>query len=360
MLLLSLEIENFRNLARLALTCAEGLNLIVGANASGKTSLLEAVYFLGRGRSFRTRQARELIRHGESAFRLVAAVSESSQSRRVIVGVERNQQDLTIHIDGRPTDSLAELAGQTPLLLLDPNSHRLLEGGPEQRRRFMDWGLFHAEPGFWTIWKRYGAALRNRNAALKTQASNRALDAWDQELAATAAPLSELREAFCRALQGVLSPLARETLGEVAVEVDYRSGWPREAVSSVVEVLRAGREQDRRLGYTQIGAQRADFILKADGGPAMERLSRGQRKLLVIALVLAQARLYQERRGGSCILLIDDLPAELDQRHRRRVMRCLAGSGCQLFVTAIEPDLLDASLWRDARIIALENGALAP
>ncbi len=359
MLILSLEVENFRNLARLALSCAAGLNLILGANACGKTSLLEALYFVGRARSFRSRQARELIRYGEAAFHLVAAVGEGPQARRVMVGIQRSPQELTVRLDGRAADSLAELAAQTPLLLLDPNSHRLLEGGPEQRRRFMDWGLFHTEPAFWMTWKRYGAALRNRNAALKAQAPNRTLEAWDQELAAAAIPLSELRKAFCDALEGVLRPLISQTLGKVAVTLDYRSGWPQKGAQSLLTLLRASREQDRRLGYTQVGAQRADFTLKAGGGPVTERLSRGQRKLLVIALVLAQARLHQERRGSPCILLIDDLPAELDRWHREQVMRCLAGSGCQLFVTALERGLLDSSLWSDVQVIGLDNGGLA-
>src|SRR5512144_2654127 len=155
MLIFSLEIDNFRNLQRLALSCSPGLNLIVGPNASGKTSLLEALYFLGRARSFRTRQVRELIRHGEAAFRLVATLGETPESRQIVVGLERNRQNLIIRIDGETADSVAQLARQTPVLLLTANSHRLLEEGPRQRRRFLDWGLFHTEAAFWPAWKRY-------------------------------------------------------------------------------------------------------------------------------------------------------------------------------------------------------------
>ena len=221
----SLDIAGFRNLRQVSLNCAPGLNLLIGPNASGKTSLLEALYVLGRGRSFRTRQPRELIQTGATAFRIVATMRDG-ESRRFPVGIERNARELTARIGGAPTRSLAELARQAPVLLLNPDSHRLLEDGPKQRRRFMDWGLFHAEPGFLDAWRRYDIALRHRNAALRTQAVDRVVDAWDGELAAAAARLDPWRESFCKALGGVLRPLAEVTLGEVAVEVDYRRGWP--------------------------------------------------------------------------------------------------------------------------------------
>ena len=191
----SLDIAGFRNLRQVSLNCAPGLNLLIGPNASGKTSLLEALYVLGRGRSFRTRQPRELIQTGATAFRIVATMRDG-ESRRFPVGIERNARELTARIGGAPTRSLAELARQAPVLLLNPDSHRLLEDGPKQRRRFMDWGLFHAEPGFLDAWRRYDIALRHRNAALRTQSVDRVVDAWDGELAAAAARLDPWRESF--------------------------------------------------------------------------------------------------------------------------------------------------------------------
>jgi DNA replication and repair protein RecF len=358
MQILSLEIINFRNLQQLTWSCSPGLNLIGGPNASGKTSLLEALYFLGRARSFRTRQARELIRHGETAFRLVATLSEGEAGQRVVVGVQCSSRELTLRIDGTPVHSLAQLARQVPVLLLNPNSHRLLEDGPHQRRRFMDWGLFHTDPAFWAAWKRYAAALRNRNAALRANSPNRAMDAWDQELVAAAVPLGQLRNTFCEALESVLRPLITETLGRVAPQVNYRPGWPQEGNQDLLELLRHKREQDRRLGYTQLGPQRADFKIRLEDGSGAEHLSRGQQKLLVIALILAQASLYRANRGSPCILLIDDLPAELDRIHRERVMHCLAGMESQLFVTAIESGLLDTVRWPGAQVLLLNQGGV--
>lgn len=359
MRVVSLDIAGFRNLEPVGLRCAPGANLLIGPNASGKTSLLEAVYFLGRGRSFRARQPRELIQTGATAFRVAAMVADG-QGRRIPLGVERDARELTVRVGGAPTRSLAELARQTPVLLLNPDSHRLLEDGPKQRRRFMDWGLFHAEPGFLDAWRRYDGALRHRNAALRTRAADRVVDAWDGELAATAARLDRFRETFCEALGAVLRPLSEATLGWDGVRVDYRRGWPLGPPErDFASWLRGGRDQDRQQGHTRLGPHRADFAVRAARPPA-EALSRGQQKLLVIALVLAQAELYRRRVGDACILLIDDLPAELDPENRARVVRTLAELDAQLFVTAIEPGLLEVAPWREARVFQLARGRIAP
>ncbi len=354
MMVISLEIDNFRNLQKAKLSCSPGLNLILGENASGKTSLLEALYYLGRARSFRTRRPQELIYTGQNDFRIVAMMSESEGGRIVPVGIQHSAQSFSARIDGSPARSLAQLALQVPVLLLNPDSHRLLEGGPQQRRRFMDWGLFHRGDGFLTAWKRYGVALRNRNAALRSRLADRGIDAWDQELVLAAATLDPMRNTFCKALEEALAPLIEATLGRVALKVDYRRGWTQE--QDLLDLLRASRNQDKRYGHTRVGPHRADFVVKVDGRAASEHLSRGQQKLLVIALVLAQACLYRIHKDQPCILLVDDLPAELDNRHRDKVMACLAGLDLQLFITAIEEGLLDTSLWQAARVLRMDQG----
>jgi DNA replication and repair protein RecF len=341
-----LEIVNFRNLRKAVLQCSPNLNLIVGGNASGKTSVLEALYFLGRARSFRTRRVGELIHHDETAFQIVATVNNGKDGRSFPVGVRRSNQELSARVDGMPARSLADLAAQVPVLLLNPNSHRLLEGGPQQRRRFMDWGLFHTTDVFVELWRRYKNILRNRNAALRTGFPDRAMDAWDQELVSASIALDSHRKTFCEALEGTLKAFLERTLG-VCPHINYRRGWAQGQDQDLLQLLRDGRDQDRRYGYTRFGAHRADFQIKLAGRPAPEYLSRGQQKLLVIALILAQAELFQKQRDQSCILLIDDLPAELDVTHRIRVMECLATLDSQLFITAIEAAMLNTTVWKD-------------
>lgn len=352
MVVSSLQIDNFRNLRKLSLPCSAGINLVIGENASGKTSLLEALYFLGRARSFRTNQIRELIHISEASFRIVASMIEDQ--RRIPVGIERSIQDLSARIDGVPARSLAELASHMPVLLLNLNSHQLLEGGPQQRRRFMDWGLFHIEQEFLDTWRDYGTALRHRNAALRTHSTNRSIDAWDRELVRAAETLDRLRRTFCRSLESTLSPLTTMMLGDMSLTMEYHRGWPQN--QKLMESLRSGREQDCKYGFTRPGPHRADFVLRINGRTVSESLSRGQQKLLIIALVLAQARLYQLHQGRPCILLIDDLPAELDHRHRAKAMACLAEVDAQLFITAIEAESLDIRAWSSQQVLKLDRG----
>lgn len=354
MVVSSLQIDNFRNLRKLSLACSSGINLIIGENASGKTSLLEALYFLGRARSFRTNQIRELIQLPEASFRIVATMTEGE--RRLPVGIERGIQDFTARIDGVPARSLAELVSYVPVLLLNLDSHQLLEGGPQQRRRFMDWGLFHTEQEFLDAWKSYGTALRNRNAALRTYSTDRSIDAWDRELVRAAETLDRLRRTFCRSLEATVMPLATLMLGDMSLTVDYHRGWSQN--QGLMESLHNSREQDCKYGFTRPGPHRADFVLRINARSVSESLSRGQQKLLIIALVLAQARLYQRHQGRPCILLIDDLPAELDRRHRAKAMACLAEIDAQLFITAIEAGSLDMTDWSSQQIFKLDRGRL--
>ncbi len=357
MLISSFDIRNFRNLKKVFKQCSPGLNLIVGENASGKTSVLEALYFLGRARSFRTRRLRELIRGDETTFRLVAVMTERVGERSVVVGIERGVRETVARIGGNPVGSLAELANQVPVLLLNPESHRLLSDGPKQRRRFIDWGLFHGDASFIQIWRRYGAALRHRNAALRAHTNRRSMDAWDGELAQAAVILDSMRRRFCETLQEALTPFAGMLLGGVRASVNYARGWSQG--QDFRATLASSREQDRKLGYTYHGPHRADFTVKLDDRISAEWLSRGQQKLLIAALILAQAELYRSRKRSPCILLIDDLPSELDRTHRDRLLNCLARMDVQVFVTAIEAEALDTAPWPDKQIFSIANGSIS-
>lgn len=361
MRVLSLDLAGWRNLRPQRIEAAPRLNMLLGANAAGKTSVLEALYVLGRGRSFRARQPKELIQIGENSLRIVAKLRESD-GQDITLGMERTAHQLTLRVGGAPTRSLAALARYIPVLLLNADSHALLSGGAQLRRRFMDWGLFHSEPGFLDAWRRYESALRNRNAALRSAAFSRMVDAWDQELATAAQLLDPWRAAFCTALEATLERLVQTTLGTALgmVRIIYRRGWPQEPLErGFVEWLRSGREQDRQLGYTRIGPHRADFMLRLANQHSAIALSRGQQKLLIIALILAQAELYKTQVGNACILLIDDLPAELDPENRQRVMGTLASLDAQLFVTAIESDILDITAWKEARTFYLADGIIS-
>ncbi|MFO1357081.1 DNA replication/repair protein RecF [Plasticicumulans sp.] len=224
-MLARLEIADFRNLAAVRLDCAPGLNLISGDNAAGKTSLLEAVYLLGRARSFRTQRPAELIRRGAAHWRLVARLGAGGSAGTL--GLQRDGAQFTARLNGAPLPSLAELARVLPVLLLTPDSHRLLDDGPRPRRRFLDWGVFQRDAGFLAHWRRCQLALRQRNAALRQPAMLRSLPGWEAELVSAAGPLDAARAGFVEALAAAAQPQLQALLDtDLRLTLDDRRGWP--------------------------------------------------------------------------------------------------------------------------------------
>ncbi len=350
--LLSLEAERFRGLASLTAEFDPGYNLIVGPNASGKTSLLEALFFLGRGRSFRSRRLQALICHGQTDFQLVARVK--SQAPSVTLGIRAARGSTEIRIGGKPARSVTELASHFPPLIIDPEIHKLLEDGPVQRRKFMDWGVFHVEHGFLSEWQRYHRALRQRNAALRTGTSGPALRAWEEEFVQSGSRLAEFRTRYLQELMPYLGAAGRALL-DLDVTVTHQTGWA--AGVSLAEALEASAERDRRFGLTHVGPHRADIAVRVDGQLARDRVSRGQQKLLASALTLAQLGLQDRVSPGKTALLLDDPAAELDGERLERLVALVRTLPVQLFVTSLRGDL--AGLGTPGALFHVEQGQLS-
>jgi len=326
-------------------------NLFVGPNASGKTSLLEAVFLLGRGRSFRTRRIERLIRQGESAFRVVGWVAHGGLT--TVIGLGGNRRATEIRIAGTAAGSATELAAHFPPQIIDPEIHKLLEEGPHRRRRFLDWGVFHVEQAFMDTWSRYHRVLRQRNAALKAGLDSNAARAWDPELISTGVRLADMRRAYLGLLAPVLLGLGQELLGE-DVTVSHHAGWAAE--DSLANALGRSFERDQRSGVTHVGPHRADVSVRVAGHLAKERVSRGQQKLVAAALALAQLTLQEGRSPGRSALLLDDPAAELDAEHLGRLLKVVRTLPVQLFVTALRPDL--PGLGAPGALFHVEHGCI--
>jgi DNA replication and repair protein RecF len=330
-LLASITIHNFRCIHDAALDLHERGTGIVGANASGKTSLLEAIYFLAHGRSFRTSmRARMLGPHGAS-FRIVGALSRTPQP--TYAGVEYTGDKLRVRLGGEELTGISAVTRELPVQIVDPSIHRLIEEGASRRRRLLDWGVFHVEQNFLNPWRRYQRALGQRNAALRSGMDTRILDSWTEELATTAAEIDAQRAGYVALLRPVFMELADSLLG-FSVELEYLRGWSPE---HPLEMVLAGSEmRDRRLKTTIVGPHRADLTFKIDGTAARDRVSRGQQKMLAVALILAQVRLRAERHPvpRSCLLL-DDPAAELDVDNLGKVLSALAKLPTQLVITSL-------------------------
>ena len=329
-----IRVEQFRCFERIELDLDPQFNFFAGANASGKTSLLEALFFLGRGRSFRSRRLETLIRQGQREFLIVGKAR--AEHGTVSLGVRGARAGSELRVAGRPAKGAAELAEHFPPQVIDPEIHKLLEEGPGRRRRFMDWGVFHVEPAFLDTWQRYHKALRQRNAALKLALGDESIRVWDAELVAAGELLAEQRREYLGALAEPLRRVGQSLLG-AEVALVYHRGWPADA--GLAECLERDLERDRRYRATQHGPHRADVVVRVEGHDARERVSRGQQKLLAAGLTLAQLELQERERPGRSALLLDDPAAELDAANLERLLACVRALPVQLVVTSLRADV---------------------
>ena len=345
--------SNFRCIESADLSFKPGFNLIYGENASGKTSLLEALAYLGRGKSFRGATTGELVRHGESEFVLFGESESNSGTHRI--GVRNSREGLEVRVDGSSEGGAGALAAALPLQLIDPEVHDLVAGGPETRRRFLDWIAFHVEHEHLATWRRFRRALRQRNAALKARSPGGAMRSWNSEFVEISQKLDASRR---HALE-----IARETLEEYGLSLlgteigfEYQQGWNRE--KPLLEVLEEGAERELQVGTTQYGPHRADLKIRYDERQARKLVSRGQQKLLASAMVLAAADTAQAALERPLLLLLDDPAAELDANALQRLMAAIAGLGCQVVATSLERASLDVP--PDAAVFHVEHGVLTP
>ena len=335
MTLAELRIEDLRCIESAELRFGPGINLIYGANGAGKTSILEAAFLLGRGRSFRTRSNERLIRHGQALCR---AVGRTAGELPQTLGIEtRRPTDTELgtaaRLNGAAVRSYAELAMAFPVQVLDPDAHKLIEDSATRRRRWLDWAVSHVEPPFASAWARYQRALLQRNAALKRGLPS--LDTWDHELAKEGEVLSASRQRVLAALQPYWAGLTEELLG-LEVTLGYTAGWDQSA--PLIDALAASLPRDRERGLTHVGPHRADVSLRIRGKAAREILSRGQQKLAAVALSLSQLEFLKVEHELRPTLLLDDPSAELDQERLARFITRVQALETQILVTALERD----------------------
>lgn len=357
MILTRLQVRQLRCIAELELVPVPGLNVLVGANGAGKSSLIEAVHLLGYGRSFRGRVADGLIRRGAPHLEVYAEWRDAAGSPHR-AGLRHTGSRWEARLDGEPAPSLTELCARVAVVTFEPGSHDLIAGGAEHRRRYLDWGLFHVEPEFLPAWRRYMRALKQRNALLKSGPKPAALAPWDQELAESGERLTRLRQDYLDRLEPTLAAEARSFLAELGpARLAFRPGWKREELP-LADALLLGRERDIALGYTGTGPHRADWRVDFEGLPGREALSRGQEKLTALACILGQARDFADRTGEWPLICLDDLASELDRAHQARVLQSAQASGAQILLTGTQlPDVL-ADLGTPFQLFHVEQGAI--
>ncbi len=326
-------------------------NLITGHNGAGKTTVLEAIFLLSRGRSFRGSDIRQLIGHGAKVAQVGGTVADGEHSRRMALTVSGNS--VRTRLDGAEGGRRAELARILPVLNLDARVMDLVERGPERRRLLLNWVTFHVEPTFNQAWRRFRRTLKQRNASLREGARLPAVVAWDREFCMAAEEMEGLRRAISERLRPRFARIAEGLMG-LSADWDYYPGWPRD--DSLADILKAGLEGDRRQGRTRFGPQRSDLVLRLESKRARHVASRGQQKLLAASLLLAAAELLEETGSRKPVLLADEPLVELDDWHAEKLLNAMWETKAQLFIAAVEAERYRKVV--GASEIGLKEGAL--
>ncbi|RUL75360.1 DNA replication/repair protein RecF [Dyella choica] len=352
-----LHLQRLRCISDASLAFAPGFNVLVGANGAGKTSVLEAAFLLSHGRSFRSGAREALLQRGGGGLNIFSSVAhEGGAVHRLGLGREGSRWEA--RLDGQGV-TVGELIRECAVVCFEPGSHALIAGGAEERRRFLDWGVFHVEQEFLVTWRRYQRALKQRNSLLRagSPADDALFGPWEAELARTGTLIDQWRRAYLDALLPFLREQAALLLPELgAIDLRYRKGWSED--EDLAAVLAAQRYRDQGRGHTNSGAHRADWSVSFQLAPQREHLSRGQEKLTALICVLAQAWLDAGKRGEWPIVCLDDLASELDLAHQAAVVGSLERTPAQVLVTGTELPQVLASL--PIKMFHVEQGHLTP
>lgn len=351
MSLSSLTIQNFRNIESTELELSPSLNVIFGQNGSGKTSLLEAINYLSSAHSFRTQNVEALIRHEQQSF--IVAATLLNEGHKTRIGIRRSKRQVLRRINQETINRQIQITHLLPVRVLHPDSHKLVSGSPRNRRSYLDWGCFYYHSDFYPTWAATNTLLKQRNALLKTGYNRRVLEAVDQEYIRLSEKLDKIRSNYISELLPILNIYSGQLLVEKAeVGIEYERGWKQ----TLAEQLHSDSLRDHKFKRTHSGPHRADIKITFNEIDARQNASRGQQKLIVVLLTLGQIKHFYNTAHTSGILLIDDLPSELDRDHQSRFVAAVKDLKQQTFITAIDPSSMDLSQWQESLMFHVKHG----
>lgn len=335
----NITIKDCRSLSSVNLEFSPDLNIIVGPNASGKTSLLEALNILSKGRSFRTSHIKEVITDKKESILISASIVDNINEREnhSQLGIEKSSSKTKIRINKQDVYTQAKLSSHLPITVIHPNSVDLITGSPSIRRSYLDWIAFYVFPDFLLKWKKYQHILKQRNICLKSPKHLYSLDKWTEELVQIQPDLIKYRSDVIKLLQPILKEISKNLLNGLNIELDLKTGFPKEVnldAQSLLDYYKQKQDYEIKVKRTTAGSHRADFNILMNSTPAVESASRGQLKLLAICLLLAQSKSISTTSTGNGILLIDDLAAELDSTNKRLLVQYLSKLNMQLIITS--------------------------
>ncbi len=355
MSLLKLDIDSVRNIQKESIAPSPAINLIFGENASGKSALLEAIFILGRAKSYRCSAIKSVINFTKDRL-IVCAQTVQENGSQLQLGIQLDGKNSEIHINQQAKQKRSDLAYALPLQLIHPKSYELLDTGSQIRREFLDWGVFNNDPNFLSVWRKFKKSLSQRNALLKTKRIEQ-INVWDKELIYYGIIINNLRQQYVEKFIPVFIEIIGRFLSLDSVDLKLVSGW--DTAKEFNQALLDDRDKDLRYGFTHSGPHRGDFQLLVNSRLAKDFVSRGQLKLLVMSLKLAQVQLLANEHSQTGCILIDDFAAELDVINRAKLLNYLSEMACQVFITATEKkDFGDLSQIKNYKMFHVEHGTI--
>lgn len=353
MSLLKLDIYSVRNILKESIIPSPTVNFIYGENASGKSSFIEAIFILGRAKSFRSATIKSVINFAHNHL-IVSAQTLQTNGSSIHLGIQLDGKSFEIRINQQSKQKRSDLAYALPLQLIHPKSYELLDAGPQIRREFLDWGVFNDEENFLSAWRKFKKALLQRNSLLKTKRTGQ-INVWDKELVYYGTIVDSYRQQYLKKLKPVFIEIISRFLVIDGIDLKLVSGW--DTAKEFKQVLIEDLDKDLRYGFTHSGPHRGDFQLLVNNRLARDFVSRGQLKLLVMSLKLAQVQLLANEQSNIGCILIDDFAAELDVINRAKLLRYLVEMNCQVFITGTEKeDFGDLSNTKNYKMFHVEHG----
>jgi DNA replication and repair protein RecF len=352
--IVSLEIRNLRVIRRARIDPGPHVNFLIGGNGAGKTSFLEAIFLLARGRTFRSSRCGALLTTKMQKLSLKGHVEGENICGAVeLVFVEGRKQ---LFVNGRQVQRMRDLRDRIHVRVIAENSQRLLEGEPAIRRLFLDWNLFHVEHNYSNLHSSFRRTLDQRNAWLRKGGGG--LRVWDDAYIDLSEKLTAVRERYTEELSEELAKLHGEQRNFPILSARLSKGWPPEL--ALGDALSSSLFHDVRRGFTRFGPARADLRVSVGGSPGIG--SRGQVKISVCLLQLAAQRVQQARSGRACVWLLDDLAAELDNYAFMEIFNAFVGADAQIFLSARQKLAIEESIiGRDhCRVFHVEHGKFSP
>jgi len=324
-----LKIDNFRNIDALELKFDEKVNFIIGENGSGKTSILESIFFLSFGRSFRTNTLARVINQNESDFFLFAIINTDVEN---IVAMNRNRNGKSINkLNYENQKNHSAITRLLPVQILTPESFNLINSGAKKRLKILDWGAFYSDKNFLKAWQQTQFLIKQRNSALKQKYPQTYIKSLDKKLVEFTELLDKKRLEYFTKLKPLILEILAIFNDDLVLDISYYRGWNKD--KSLAEVLDEHYLQDQKKGVTQYGPHRADMRLMVNNFPACDIFSRGQQKLLIASIKLAQGELNNLTNSNKCVYLIDDIASELDDAHLEILFDYLLSLESQIFIT---------------------------